>query len=276
MSMFKICTAQAIPFKATMDAIHHCHIAEANFVVNGSGVTMIQLDPAHALVLHMFLEKPAFQLFDLHEEEVIVGVSISTFCRLIKSVTNKDTITLCVDYDDPEYLKIVIYNDFSKTQIVHKMKILLLDYDKIEIPHREVDRVISMPSSEFAKYVKEFSQLNDIIEFNVEQDTFYIRTRGDLCISEAKITPKKNIRGENFGNGSISIGLGRNGHTQVCQEFNAKYLQCITKGSNLDDQITVYLTMNKPLLIRYNISIIGSLVYILAPHSHSKDDVEQK
>ena len=279
MSMFRVSTAQGVSFKLTMEAIGHCHITETNFKFNKHGITATQIDPAHNMVLHLLLERPSFQIFEMHEEEIIAGVSITTLTRLLKNVTNKDTITLSIDYNEPSLLNVVIYNDFNKTKMTHKLKILLLDEEDIKIPEREIDRVVSMPSSEFSKYIKEFAHTAKRVQFHVKNDEFKIRAHDDMCTSEAVIYPKMNVKGEVHGSGSISIGLGRNGNSEVCQSFNTKYLQSITKGNSLDDQILLYLTRQQPLLVRYNISIIGSLVYILAPDEPdqpTEDNTPQK
>jgi proliferating cell nuclear antigen PCNA len=266
MSVFEACTAQATAFKGTIDALVHAHICETTLVVDKKGLSVRQIDPGQCLVVDLLIESPSFQTFVLAEDETHVGINVHAFQRVLRSLTNKDTVTLSILYEEPIFLRVAVFNEFTKSEIVHKLRVLALDYEKVEIPQRECDRIVSMPSADFARHVKDFGPLSKALEFEADNSTFYVRAKSDLCISEAAIHPKNNVRGEQFGNGSTHIGLGRNGNATVRQSFNTKYLQSITKASSLDSQITLYLTRGHPLIARYNVSIIGSLRYILAEH----------
>lgn len=274
MSILYLTTAQAVPFKNSIDAVGQCHITEATLVASDSGLMLTHIDPSHVMVVRLLLERPSFQEFKLGEKEVRIGINIPTIIRALKGLTNKDTISLQVDYADPKHFTITVYNDFTKNTLRHKFTVLLLQYDKIDIPVREVDRMVSMPSHEFSRLIKDFSHLCKNIEFTVESDTMTLRTYSDLCVSEAEVRPKTNIRGEKMANGSVLIGLGRNGNTTVRQRFNTRCLLNIIKGNNLDDQVTLYFTESNPLIVRFNISVMGSIMYILAP-SVDEDDEEE-
>tara|TARA_B110000027_G_scaffold130071_1_gene152380 strand:- start:2418 stop:3248 length:831 start_codon:yes stop_codon:yes gene_type:complete len=276
MSVFEACSAQGVAFKTTMDALVHAHIVETTMVVNRQGISIRQIDPGQCMVVDLLVEAPSFQTFELGEEETHVGVNVPALQRVLKSLTNKDTITLSVLYDDPVYLRVAVYNDFTKSEVVHRLRVLMLDYEQVDIPEHETDRIVSMPSTDFARHVKDFAPLSASLEFETTESAFYVRARSDLCISEAAIRPKNNVRGEQFGNGSTHIGLGRNGNKTVCQSFNTKYLQSITKATALDSQITLYFTQDKPVIIRYNVSIIGSLRYVLATHTRTCVDSSEK
>lgn len=272
MSLFRVCTAQAMALKTTLDAIVNCHVSEANLVINRqSGITITEVDPSHAMVIRLLLEKTSFQIFEVSDTEFVVGVSIKELARLVKNATNKDTITFTMDRTEPEILRIVVYNDFNKSCVTHHLKTLLLPYDKISIPHREADRVINLPSADFARYIKDFASQR-LVELEVKDHVFYIRVRTDLCMSQAEVRAKTNQRGERVGNGSTCIGIGRKGQLDVCQKFATKFLMSIAKGANLDDQVTIYLSNGEAAMVRYNISIIGSLVYVLAPEEDEMHD----
>ena len=263
MSVFEACSAQAVAFKTTIDAIVHAHIVETTLVVDRRGMSIRQVDPGQCMVVDVLLEAPSFQTFVLGEAETHVGINVPALQRVLKSLTNKDTITLSVLYNEPIFLRVGVYNDFTKSEIVHKLRVLMLDYERVEVPPRENDRIVSMPSADFARHVKDFAPLAPELELEVTDSAFYVRARSDLCTSEAAIRPKNNVRGEQYGNGSTHIGLGRNGNRTVCQTFNTKYLQSITKAAGLDSQITLYFTQGLPMVVRYNVSIIGSLRYVL-------------
>ena len=265
MSIFRAVTAHAVALRASFDALANAHITETCLQVGPGGIKVAEIDPAQCMVLNLLLERAGWQVYELNEEEVIVGVSVPNIQRLLKGVGNKDTVCLEILYDAPDLLQLTVYNDFNKTQLVHKLKVLLLEHDEITIDHREVDRTVSMPSAEFSKYMKEFAAMGKHVEVEVDETSLVFRCKTDMCISEAVIRPKCNEKGHAVGNGCISIGLGRNGNAQVRQTFAVKYLQSIAKSSALDEQITLYATQGRPLLLRYNIAVVGFVVYLLAP-----------
>ena len=43
MSLFELCTAQAIAFKGTIDALVHAHISETTLVVDKKGMSIRQI-----------------------------------------------------------------------------------------------------------------------------------------------------------------------------------------------------------------------------------------
>lgn len=265
MSIFRAVTAHAVALRASFDALANAHINETCLQVGPAGIKVAEIDPAQCMVLNLLLERAGWQAYELNEQEIVVGVSVPSIQRLLKGVGNKDTVCLEILYDSPELLRLTVFNDFNKTQLVHKLKVLLLEHDEISIDHREVDRTVSMPSAEFAKYMKEFAAMGKKVEVEVDHDSLVFRCNTDMCVSEAVIKPKRNDKGHAVGNGCISIGLGRNGNDKVRQTFAVKYLQSIAKSSGLDEQVTLYATQGKPLLVRFNIAVVGFVLYLLAP-----------
>ena len=207
MSVFEACSAQAVALKTTIDAIVHAHIVETTLVVDRRGMSIRQVDPGQCMVVDVLLEAPSFQTFVLGEAETHVGLNVHALQRVHTSLTNKDTITLSVLYNEPIFLRVGVYNDFTKSETVHKLRVLMLDYERVEVPPRENDRIVSMPSADFARHVKDFAPLAFQLELEVTDSAFYVRAKSDLCISEAAIRPKNNVRGEQYGNGLSLIPI---------------------------------------------------------------------
>jgi len=263
-SVFWATTTNGVAFRAVWDAQAHTGLREVTIRVDAEGLTMTTITPTQNMVVHVLLEQAAFNDWGLQEDEVLVPITLAAVQRALRGVTNKDTITMSIAYDDPKHLLFTVYNEFTRTFVVHKVLILVMPYERITIPDKQVDRQVSMPSNEFAKYIKDFSPLAKQLEFFVDGQTFSITAKGDMCESKALIRPKENIRGEKYGNGTICIGLGRNGSKTAGGLYNSKYLMSIIKATNLDEQVYLYLTHESPLLIRYNVGIMGSIVFILA------------
>ena len=263
-AVFWATTTNGVAFRAVWDAQAHTGIREVTIRVDDEGLTMTTITPTHNMVVHVLLEKAAFGGWGVQEKEILIPITVGAVQRALRGVTNKDTITISVLYDDPKHLLFTVYNEFTKTLVEHRVLILVMPYERVTIPSKEVDRQVSMPSNEFAKYIKDFSPLAKALLFRVDGETFSVSAKGDMCESKAIIKPKDNIRGEKYGNGTITIGLGRNGNKVAMGMYNTKYLMSIIKATNLDEQVYLYMTNESPLLIRYNVGIMGSIVFILA------------
>ena len=276
MSIFTATSTQALSIRSIFDALVNSHITEANIVVEKKGFVIKAVDPGQLLVIDVLIEKPSFQNYKVNEEETIIGINVASLQRVLKMCSNKDTLTFEILQSEPIFLRITIFNDFSKLEIVHRIRILNIDFEKIEIPFSSHDLVVSLPISDLSRHVKDFSHLSSTLELEVNQYNMMIRSKSDLCLSECLISPKNNIKGEATGNGATSIGLGRNGNRTVKQSFNIKYLQSIMKSNNLDNQTTLYFTQGLPLVIRFNVSIIGSIRFILAPEIEDEEEDEME
>jgi len=125
--------------------------------------------------------------------------------------------------------------------------------EKFEIPDISYDSVISMPSIDLQKYCRDLSIISNLVTISNDESKFILESNGD------------------FASQRIIIGEAQNGlifskkNQNVCESFDLKYLNSFTKSTNLCSTVEIFLKMNYPLVIEYNVANLGKLQYCLAP-----------
>ena len=269
--LFRCMIACAVPFKGVVEALINCHVTVINLVLNQKGISITHIDAAMMLVINILLERPSFQEWYLSKNEIVVGINALGLQKLTKSLTARDTLEITLYEDNPQEIYLRIYNEFSSSVLEHRMKTLLLDHDQIEIPEREFTRTVTLPTSEFSRHIRDLAAVGGKRVFvKADAKELVLTTKTDLCESSAIIKAKKKNKGSA---GSITIGLGRRKGPNIVDgaQYSIKYLQNIAKCS-LDDTLCLYLSQDdngspQPLLARYTISVLGSIVFFLAPEN---------
>ncbi len=114
-----------------------------------------------------------------------------------------------------------------------------------------------MSSSEFTRICRELYSLNETVNIETTKDSI-----------------KFSVNSENIG-GSIKIEENDSSNQDeqcniqveetVNLAFALRYLNMFTKASSLSPQVTLYLSVEFPLMVEYKLAQLGILKFYLAP-----------
>jgi proliferating cell nuclear antigen len=117
--------------------------------------------------------------------------------------------------------------------------------------------MVTMSSSEFTRICRELYSLNETVNIETTKDSI-----------------KFSVNSENIG-GSIKIEENDSGNQDeqcniqveetVNLAFALRYLNMFTKASSLSPQVTLYLSVEFPLMVEYKLAQLGILKFYLAP-----------
>ena len=117
--------------------------------------------------------------------------------------------------------------------------------------------MVTMSSSEFTRLCRELYSLNETVNIETTKDSI-----------------KFSVNSENIG-GSIKIEENDSGNQDeqcniqveetVNLAFALRYLNMFTKASSLSPQVTLYLSVEFPLMVEYKLAQLGVLKFYLAP-----------
>ena len=117
--------------------------------------------------------------------------------------------------------------------------------------------MVTMSSSEFTRICRELYSLNETVNIETTKDSI-----------------KFSVNSENIG-GSIKIEENDSGNQDeqcniqveetVNLAFALRYLNMFTKASSLSPQVTLYLSVEYPLMVEYKLAQLGVLKFYLAP-----------
>ena len=254
-----IVTIQSIIIKFLTEAIKDI-LPDTNLEVNKDGLRILSMDPTHTTLVHMNLGGQNFEKFHCTHQQVI-GVNMINLFKLIKTITNNDTLTLFVHKNDMNHLGVKIENSSRKASTTFKLNLMDLNNGNIRIPPAQFSSVITMKSTDFQKICRDMVNISDDIEIKAVDTNLILTCKGEFAEQETVI-------GECSSNGISfcqNTELSSQNDEIIQGIFSLKYLTLFTKCTNLCPSIQIYLKNDYPLIVCYNVGSLGEIKMCLAP-----------
>ena len=218
------------------------------------------MDKCHICLFDIKIMSDWFTTYEKKESDKdSICVTTSMFHTVISMVTDNHSLVLEYE-DDPETINIKCINDQGKKA----------DFDKFfNIPLCEIEEVyFSVPEIDYAvEFSMNSKKISDIItQLNIFGDVLNI-----TCCSEENITFKSDGT-----NGSMSVevsteelsefALAEEGKSlNICFGLNYLHKMCI--NTKLASDISISLSNDMPLRIKYDLGKDSHCVFYLAPKS---------
>lgn len=255
--ILEVQTAQTAPFKTLIETlkeiledvtIEFSKKTNQNGEVKG-GIKILATNHSRDLLIFLKLDCNSFDKFECTKEKIKIGVNMGNFFKLLKLMNNDDSITMYLDEDDMNHLKIIITG--SKTTNL-KLNLMDVDEQKILVPEfKEFNSIITMSSAEFHNICRYISSLSDSIEIKNVGKSLIFGCKGSF--SEVEVC----INGNNTQNTSDT--------TIVQGKFDLKKLVVFTKCTSLCQEIELKISNDYPLFVRYKIATLGMITFCLSP-----------
>jgi proliferating cell nuclear antigen len=244
-------TVQSQSIKILIESLKEV-LTDINIYFDLNGFKVMTMDNARVALVYVRLLKDNFEEY-FCEFKQMCGINMIYFFKLLKTVGNNDVLTLFIKKSSNNELGIRIENKEKNTVMESYLKMLDISEEKLEIPDISYDSVISMPSIDFQKYCRDLAIISNQVIISNTESRFILESRGDFAT-------QKIIIGE-AQNGLIFSKKNQN----VSETFDLKYLNSFTKSTNLCSTVEIFLKINYPLVIEYNVANLGKLQYCLAP-----------
>ena len=243
-------TSQCLQFKSLLECLKEL-LTEVNMeFVQNKGMRLVAIDPGNVAMVH--LEVNAIEYF-YAEGTVTAGLDMSFLYKMIRCMSSGDLMTWKIFEDEPHVMWIELANSDRRTITTNKLKLLDLEEVNIKIPPVEYERVVSMPSSDLAKYVREMVTISNIISVKGTKETLEFFAEGKMASSHITVRP-------------TSAGLNWRHETNseaIEGKFLVKYVDKFVKVS-VDTSVELFLKQGFPLVFRYEL-VIGTLRFVIAP-----------
>jgi proliferating cell nuclear antigen len=156
------------------------------------------------------------------------------------------------------------------------MKLFDTNIQNIELPNIKFPSTIFMPSADFQKICRNFSQLAEKLEITSTSSDLIFRCIGDFVDGEAVILSDNDadIKVEKLFNNSNTTAMQQINDI-VQGVFELKYLILFTKCTNLCSTIQINLKNDCPLSLKYEVSNLGEVRLILAPQKQKSDTMNK-
>jgi len=241
----KFVSVQASAFKAVFEVLKDI-LNDVNIYFTAEGVRVITLDTAQSALIDMFLSAENFEEYSC-PDEIIAGVNIANTFKLLKTITNNDTITMSIS--NKEYIDIAIQNELKKSVTKFQLKLLDINEDQIELPVIEMSVATTMQSADFQRICRDMNNIATNVTITRAENIFKIQCAGDFANQETNIECS-----DDMGTGKRLSGM-----------YSLKYLNIFTKATGMCSTVQILQEQeNRFLVLKYNVANLGELKFYLA------------
>jgi proliferating cell nuclear antigen len=250
--LFRIRTVKAAPFRTLTEAIKDI-LTDANLEIDSTGLKIMAMDGTHTILVHLRLRADRFDEFHCPHKHVL-GINMINFFKLVKTMSNNESIVLYMKKSDTTKLGIEIQNGDKQMVTRFHLNLIELDVGPIEIPPVQFPSILTMPSTDFQKIVRDMHTLGEVVEIQSASTELVFRCKGDYAEQETV-----------FSIGSSGLSQAKPSTEIVQGNFYLKHLVLFTKCTSLCSDITLYLKNDYPILVEYNVAGLGEIKLALAP-----------
>lgn len=254
MLILNIKTVQTNVIKTLTEALKEI-LTDANIEFSDTGIKIVAMDSTKTVLVHLKLHSEKFDKYEC-KKKTIVGVSMINLFKLMKFVTNNDTLTFSMDDTNMGILTIIVENGDKNIVTTMELGLLDLDEEHIDIPLQDFDSIMTMPSSDFQKICRDYHNLSDRIEIQRIQSQLIFSCEGEFAKLSTTCGPTQ--EGVNF--------IKNNNPLDIIQGYyNLNHLVLFTKCTNLCNSVEIFMKNNFPILIIFSVGTLGNLKLALAP-----------
>jgi proliferating cell nuclear antigen len=244
--MLHLKTIQANAFKSIIEVLKDI-LNDVNIYFTPEGIRILSLSTGNISLVDTFMKAENFDEYSCSTSEIVAGVNIINTFKLLKSITNNDTLT--IDINDFDFMEIHIENITKRQDIKFRMKLLEINEDRIESPSLNMSVTTIIPSCDFQRICRDMNNIATDAEISRENNKFIIKCEGDFAYQKTQIECVDN---DNF-EGTIT-GL-----------YSLKYLNLFTKATSMCANMQIMQEKtNRFLVLKYNIADLGVLTFYLA------------
>ena len=215
------------------------------------------MDSTHTILIHMKLDASNFEFYHC-KRKTITGINMLNLFKLIKTMTNSETLTLFMKNNDENHLGIRINNNEKNSQTTYTLNLLDMENENIQIPPAEFETELTFPSTDFQKIIRDMINIGENIEIKSVGPKLILNCNGDFASQET-------ILGET--NNGLTFNQINSNNQPVQGIYSLKYLILFTKCTNLCNLIHLYIKNDYPLIIKYSVASLGDIKLCLAQNS---------
>jgi len=258
-NVLTIKTVQISPFRTLMTALKDI-LLETNITFQQDGIRIINMDKSHTILVHLFLSAQNFEFYECKKEKIIIGVNVFHLFKLINTIDNDDTLTIYIengDYVDGivSHLALKFENGEIKQCKTQKLRLIEPEPEELEYPDVKFSSVINLPSTDFQKIIRDLSCISEKLEIKSVGNELIFKCSGQFASAEIH-------RAES--DGSMGYILKQDASKIIQGEFSLKNLSYFIKCTNLCSQIELYLENDLPLVVKYNVASLGTIMLCLS------------
>lgn len=251
--ILEVRTVQSAAFKTLIEAAKEL-LTDTCIEFDETGLKIVAMDTSHIVLVHLKLDASKFEYY-FCKSKLVIGVNMINFHKLIKTLNSNDTLTLFVDEDNINQLGIRCENVEKNSRTTFKLNLLDLDNPRITVNPAEFNSVITLPSADFQKIIRDCYNIAEHVEIKNINNQLIFSCKGDFCCQETILSDHDGVNQiANKSPGEIVQGV-----------FSLKYLVLFTKCTNLSNTVEIFLKNDFPIVTVFSVASLGVLKLCLSP-----------
>lgn len=252
--VFEIKTIQSSAIKCMIEALKEL-LTDTVLEINESGIKIVAMDNSHVILVHLKLYAEKFEYFKCNRP-ISIGINMLNFYKIIKTINNNDILSLFIYENDINHLGIKLENSEKNTRTTYKINLLDLHNESFEIPEVTFNSVITLPSGDFQKIMRDMNNLAEFVEIKNVNNEFILTCRGDFATQETVLCDNDCVQISSDKPDDVIQGV-----------FSLKYLTLFTKCTNLSNNAEIFLKNDYPIIINYSVASLGECKMALSPQN---------
>jgi proliferating cell nuclear antigen len=255
--LLEVKTVQSQSFKILIEALRDL-LTDTCIEFNDTGMKIASTDTSHCVLAHLKLDAAKFEYYHC-EAPITIGVNMLNFHKIIRTVSNTDTLTLFVDAANVNHLGVRIENTDKNTKTTYMLNLMDLDESSVSIENVTFNTAINLPSVDFRKLCRDMKNIAENMEIKSIGNQIVLSCRGEFCSQETIIIDPS--QGSSSSGANVTSVPG-----EIIQGvYQLKFLTNFCKCTNLCNTVEILLKNDYPMVIRYQVASLGELKLLLAP-----------
>lgn len=242
--IFRCKTTDAHIMKILFKLLHN-NIKTACFSITYKGISLCMTDSNRRTLIRLEMLAKEFNLYQLKEPVINIGINVNHMYKLLKSNKKKDSIIIYIKEDAPSDLCIqVIPKDYTR---IANSNIRIQNIQNLEIMVPDgYENNLLVPSSEFCKVCKNMLSMSNTITITAIPDAVRF-----VC-NLGSVYSREEILGENTDLDDLKDPL-------FMDDFDTEQLQRIIEITGLSSNLNIHCTKGLPLFIETRIGNLGTI-----------------
>ena len=176
-------TVQTNSFKNLFESLKEI-LTDVNIEFSKNGMKIISMDATtQTILVHLKLENDKFEYYYC-KEKIIIGLNLPNFFKIIRTITNNDTLSLYINTDNQNLIGVKIENSEKNYLTNYFLNLIEVDEQSIQIEPPKFESIITMPSNDFNKVCRDMVNLSDTIEIKSIGSQIVFSCKGDFAEQE--------------------------------------------------------------------------------------------
>ena len=219
------------------------------------------MDSSHVVLISVELERAGFAKYHC-DKPIPLGVHLSSLIKVLKCAKDDDACTLkAADDADTLHLtyeaksssppslssisKSTSYSDADRISD-YRLKLVPTDSVTFDIPGIDYDACVTMPSSEFARIVRDLSALGESVMVDVSEDGVGFAVEGEIADGSILLKQTESTHGSST---QAEEGVSIDMKIPVSLTFSLSYLVNFSKSTILSPQVQLMMSAGARLLV---------------------------